>query len=259
MTWVQGSPGLKMPESAVVLGKGEAHTSIYIGSVLHEGKRVLAQVHPSKKAAYFHRYGQDIEMLYYKILCVPNSNWAKFNQSIPENALMVNLGTENVYIGRCIVTPNRIYIGTIHPTDGMSVDFYGESAKLDDCEILVSGDVIQEPTAEVKTVTNTKISEEKAPEVQILEEKSTEVQAPEVKSPEVQEKIEEIEETKPEISSNNENEATVESTISEEIQNDNELREYEALETQMTLIHDDERPPSLELIEENDEFNQNNE
>lgn len=56
-----------MPESAVVLGKGEAHSTIYVGSVLHEGKRVLAQVHPSKKAAYFHRHGQDIEMLYYKV------------------------------------------------------------------------------------------------------------------------------------------------------------------------------------------------
>lgn len=65
--WIQGSSGLKVPESAVVLGKGEAHTSIYVGSVLHEGKRVLAQVHPSKKAAYFHRHGQDVEMLYYKV------------------------------------------------------------------------------------------------------------------------------------------------------------------------------------------------
>lgn len=54
-----------MPETAVVLRNDDS--KIFVGSVLHEGQRVLAQVHPSKKAAYFHQQGQDVEMVYYKV------------------------------------------------------------------------------------------------------------------------------------------------------------------------------------------------
>lgn len=42
-----------------------------------------------------------------------------------------------------MISPDKIYIGTIKPSEGMSVDFYGESVKLSDCEILVSNDSTQ--------------------------------------------------------------------------------------------------------------------
>uniref|UniRef100_A0A336LXT7 CSON007101 protein n=1 Tax=Culicoides sonorensis TaxID=179676 RepID=A0A336LXT7_CULSO len=149
--WIQGSTGSSMPETAVTLRKGESHSVIYIGSVLYEGNRVLAQVHPSKKAAILHLNGKDHMMHYYKLLCAPNTSWSKckVGSKVPSNALPVKLGTSDVYIGRCQASDSKIYLGTINPNEGMNVDFYGETVKLDDFEILVSGESQEEVANDV--------------------------------------------------------------------------------------------------------------
>lgn len=161
-----------------------------------------------------------------QILCAPNSNWIKFeqNENIPSNSLLVTLGTESVYIGRSVVSPNKIYIGTIQAKEGMTVDFYGESTKLSDCEILVSGDV--EPCVQQDVTNATKerdVSTEKNPEnIQVQEEISLGVF----------------------------NHATDDSPAETEIETDSGLAEYEELEEQSTY---DEYGTSLEQIEERDE------
>ena len=71
----------------------------------------------------------------------PNASWIPFNNNhIPLNALLVQLNDSDVYIGRCIVSHDNIYIGIINPNDGMSVDFYGDSVSIANAEILVLSD-----------------------------------------------------------------------------------------------------------------------
>lgn len=68
----------------------------------------------------------------------PNATWIPFNNNqIPLNALLVQLNESEVYIGRCIVSHDNIYIGIINPNNGMSVDFYGEPISIANAEILV--------------------------------------------------------------------------------------------------------------------------
>lgn len=143
---------------------------------------------------------------------------------------MVTLGTESVYIGRSLVSPDKIYIGPIQPKEGMSVDFYGESAKLGDCEILVSGDD-DNAVQEVTNVTN------------FVEHDNTDKDSTETNNliPPV--------ETAP-IEMSVFNDQTVDVPTEAEIENDNGLLEYEELEDKTAQ---DEYGTSLELIEENDE------
>lgn len=165
-----------------------------------------------------------------QILCAPNSNWIKFDQTdnIPPNALLVPLGTDSAYIGRSVVSPNKIYIGTIKPKEGMTVDFYGESAKLTDCEILVSGDVDKSAEQEVTNGTKEHVTTEKPETNMEVPEESTESTPVAVF-----------------------NYATDDSPTETEIETDSGLIEYEELEEK--TAYDDECGTPLEQIEERDE------
>lgn len=172
----------------------------------------------------FSLHPQSFNFTLQQILCAPNTSWIKFdyNDKVPHNSLMVTLGTDSVYIGRSVVSTDKIYVGTIQPKEGMSVDFYGESAKLSDCEILVSGDAEQEVT----NVTNTI-------EPEITEK--TDIVIPEESTP---------------VEMSVFNYHTNDLPDEADIETDSGLIEYEELEERTAY---DEYGTHLEFIEEHDE------
>lgn len=64
---MQASPGAKIPTDAVKLSKENALNPIFVGSAIHEGTRMLARICSSRKTAYIHFDGMEVEKHFFKV------------------------------------------------------------------------------------------------------------------------------------------------------------------------------------------------
>lgn len=110
---------------------------------MHDDKRYMCAISPSKKIAYVRVNGVNYPKHFFKFLKAKETTWIPIENVIPVNAIIVNLNSldQPSYVIRARLNDSWI-VTTLEENFNSHANFYGEEMLITECEILVSDEYL---------------------------------------------------------------------------------------------------------------------